>query len=105
MNYKVSLFYNYYTFGDVLMALIDKDAFPTHHYRDNDIVFIYSNEKLIGVKHTFILNILNVPITFITIGTMVPAIISRTLKSSSLKTLPSGSIPVAIKTRPDASAI
>ena len=50
MNYKVSLFYNYYTFGDVLMALIDKDAFPTHHYRDNDIVFIYSNEKLIGVN-------------------------------------------------------
>lgn len=50
MNYKVSLFYNYYTFGDILMAIIDKDAFPTHHYRDNDIVFIYCNDKLIGIN-------------------------------------------------------
>lgn len=50
MNLKVTLFYNYYSLGDVLMAIVDKDSFATHYIKDNDIVFIYNNNKLIGIN-------------------------------------------------------
>jgi len=50
MNFDANYFYNYKTVGDVLMAVIDNDTFPTSSKSVGDITFIYNNDKLIGIN-------------------------------------------------------
>ena len=88
MNY--SLFYNYKLIGDVLMIVFENETIPTSKIEEEDLVKIYSGEKLIGV------NIFNFSeIVKIKSNGLIPLpnnklidIINNIFKNHNLETLP-----------------
>ena len=50
MNYQASFFYNFKTLGDILFIIIDNSKLMTSFKKDKDVVYIYSNDELIGIN-------------------------------------------------------